>query len=211
MRENKESYPDINSRHQFCETFDYEDKIRKEWQKSLKRIHSISDLDIPSVFVNSHSNWNNDYEVQMFLNQSQILLEEIKKRPGLTCDSECVERMEISVRNEEKKPKILGIDFEFDDYTELKLVCNMFHGFDKAIYSNAELNWIHNGITIQNNPDLKISVHKDELHDITMVTNLTRTDIDPSVGGTYECRYGTSTPKACPFCSMIMCKPFLTV
>merc|ERR1711971_606910 len=28
-----------------------------------------------------------------------------------------------------------------------------------------------------------------------MVTNLTQTNIDPSVGGTYECKYGTSTPE----------------
>jgi GTPase SAR1 family protein len=193
MNENSIKYPD-NFR-QFCENFDNEEKILKEWQKSLRDFHGINDLNIPGVFVHSHTKWHNDYEVQMFNDQSEILLQEIRNRPGITCNSECIERMEISVRNSEKRPKILGMKHEFEDFGQILLLCNKYHGFDAAIDHSAQLNWIHNGMTIQNDPDLNIFVSRSNLHDITMVTNLTITDIDPSVGGTYECRYGTSIPQ----------------
>ena len=47
--------------------------------------------------------------------------------------------MEVSVRNEEKRPKILGIVHEYEDFTDLTITCNMFHGFDQAIDKRSPL------------------------------------------------------------------------
>ena len=59
----------------------------------------------------------------------------------------------------------------------------------------ARLNWIHNGVSIQSDSNSDIHISNSELHDITLVSNLTQTNIDPSVGGAYQCRYGDSVPE----------------
>ena len=105
MKQNKDDYSDENSLRQFCKSFDYEEKILTGWQKALKDFSGKSDLNVPGVFVHSHLDWDNEYEEEMFFNQSSILLQEIRKRPGMSCDTDCLQRMEVSVRNEEKRPK----------------------------------------------------------------------------------------------------------
>merc|ERR1711956_99071 len=121
-----------------------------------------------------------------------ILVEEMKKRPGISCDSECIERMELSVRSEEKHPKILGVDDHVyvEEGTALELICNMYLGLDKSFEENTLLNWIHNGSTLQNNPSSKDYISRTNLHDITKATNLTRTEMPLDGAGAYECRFG---------------------
>ena len=182
-------------REEFCNEKDMEaDKLR-EWQQELSDFAGINDLKIPGVFVDAHLDWDNSYEVQMFFNQSEILLEEMKKRPSISCDSECIERMELSVRSEEKHPKILGVDdhVHVEEGTALELICNMYLGLDKSFDENTLLNWIHNSSTLQNNPSSKDYISRSNLHDITKATNLTRTEMPLDGAGTYECRFGTSS------------------
>ena len=63
---------------QFCDEKDIEADKLQEWQQTLSDFVGIDDLKIPGVFVDSHLEWNNPYEVEMFFNQSKILLEEMK-------------------------------------------------------------------------------------------------------------------------------------
>jgi hypothetical protein len=55
-----------------------------------------------------------------------------------------------------------------------------------------QLNWFHNEVII-NELNSDVTISRGELHGITKVANLTRTNIDPSVGGSYRCSYGAST------------------
>ena len=58
-----------------------------------------------------------------------------------------------------------------------------------------QLNWIHNGVTLENYLNSSVDISTGDLHNITLVSNLTRTNIDPSIGGTYQCVYGNSSSK----------------
>ena len=58
-----------------------------------------------------------------------------------------------------------------------------------------QLNWIHNGVTLENYLNSSVAISTGDLHNITLVSNLTRTNIDPSIGGTYQCVYGNSSSK----------------
>ena len=196
-KEYKKVHPNSTKqqRVEFCDVKDIEAEKLQEWQQTLSDFAGINDLKIPGVFVDSHLEWDNSYEVQMFFNQSEILLEEMKKRPGIFCDSECIERMELSVRSEEKHPKILGVDdhVHVEEGTALELICNMYLGLDKSFDEITLLNWIHNSSTLQNNPSSKDYISRTNLHDITKATNLTRTEMPLDGAGTYECRFGTSS------------------
>ena len=195
MNDNKNDYPDIKARRQFCENSDYEAKILKGWQQALTDIHGNNDLTVPGVFVDSHLNWENLNERQTFMEQAQILLKEIKSRQGITCDTDCIQRMEISVRSVQKQPKILGIldTVRVEEGTTLELVCEMFFGFDKSVDENTQLNWIHNQTIIQNNSVSNIEISRRDLHDITKITTLIRKDVLMTVSGMYKCGYGLSS------------------
>ena len=192
ITENRPNLTDINERRKFCMNFDNEARLLTDWQQALTNIHGNNSLTIPGVFVDSHLNWTNTNEKQIFMEQTQILLKEIRSRQGITCDADCKQRTEISVRAVQKQPKILGIhdNISVEEDTALELVCEMFYGFDRSVDPNTQLNWIHNHTTIQHDPDSNIS--RSDLHDITTRTTLIRTDALMTDSGTYECRYGSS-------------------
>ena len=155
ITENRSDYPDNDELRQFCMNFDNEARILTEWQQALTDFHGNNSLTIPGVFVDSHLIWENINEKQIFMEQTQILLKEIRSRQGITCDTDCIQRMEISVRTTQKLPKILGIhdNITVEEGTVLELVCEMFYGFDRSVDPNTQLNWIHNHTTIQHDPD----------------------------------------------------------
>ena len=155
ITENRSDYPDVDELRQVCMNIDNEARILKDWQQALTDFHGNTSLTIPGVFVDSHLNWENTNEKQIFMEQTQILLKEIRSRQGITCDTDCIQRMEISVRTTQKQPKILGIhdSVTVDEGTALELVCEMFYGFDRSVDPSTQLNWIHNHTTIQHDPD----------------------------------------------------------
>ena len=193
--ENISDYPDINERRQFCMNFDNEARILTDWQQALTNFHGNNSLTIPGVFVDSHLNWEKTNEKQIFMEQTQILLQEIRSRQGITCDADCIQRTEISVRAVQKLPKILGIhdNITVEEGTALELVCEMFYGFDRSVDPNTQLNWIHNHTTIQHVPDSDIEIIRSDLHNITKRTTLIRRNVLMTDSGTYECRYGSSS------------------
>ena len=195
MKENQIDYPDIKARLQFCENFDHEAKILKGWQQALTNIHGNNSLIVPGVFVDSHLDWENADQKQTFMEQAEILLQEIRSRQGITCDADCIQRMQISVRTVQKQPKILGIldNVRVEEGTTLELVCELFYGFDKSVDENIQLYWIHNHSTIQNNTVSNIEISRRDLHDITKRTTLIRRDVPMTVSGMYQCRYGVSS------------------
>ena len=66
-----------------CMNVDNEARILKDWQQALTDFHGNTSLTIPGVFVDSHLNWENTNEKQIFLEQTQILLNEIKSRQAV--------------------------------------------------------------------------------------------------------------------------------
>ena len=58
----------------YCKGKNYEQDILNDWQLELKEIHGKDDLKIPGVFVDSHFNWNDVSQKQIFFNQSKIFL-----------------------------------------------------------------------------------------------------------------------------------------
>ena len=98
-KEMKLQLPDSDNeeRTNFCSAYDFEKKILSEWQEALSNFTGRENATIPGVFVHPLVDWNEEEEREMFLNQSSILYEEIRKRPGLVCDGSCHERMEVSV------------------------------------------------------------------------------------------------------------------
>ena len=155
ITENRSDYPDMDELRQVCMNIDNEARILKDWQQALTDFNGNTSLTIPGVFVDSHLNWENTNEKQIFMEQTHILLNEIRSRQGITCDADCIQRMEISVRTTQKQPKILGIhdNITVEEGTALELVCEMFYGFERSVDPNTQLNWIHNHTTIQHDPD----------------------------------------------------------
>ena len=189
----KNDHPNITLLTQYCENFDYEKNIIEDWQTALQNFTGIDDLKIPGVFVDSHMNWDNDDEKQMFFNQSQILLNEIISRPGLTCNSDCTQRMEISVRSSVKKPKILGqYDLiKIEEGTALKLKCNMFYGFDQSFDQNSFLSWVQNGESLKN--DSSTTIQTSDLSEVTKETILVVNSTTLSDSGSYTCHLNSSS------------------
>ena len=68
---------------QLCMNIDNEARILKDWQQALTDFHGNTSLTIPGVFVDSHLNWENTNEKQIFLEQTQILLNEIRSRQAV--------------------------------------------------------------------------------------------------------------------------------
>jgi hypothetical protein len=175
MTENRNDYPDNNALHQFCKNYDYEAKILTDWQKALADIHGKNSLTIPGVFVDSHVDWENTNEKQKFMKQAQTLLKEIRSRQEITCDTDCIQRMEISVAAIKKAPKILGPDDTItveEGTKKMKLVCEMFFGFEKSFDNNTQLNWIRNHRKIQDDPGSNIEITRSERHGISKRTTL---------------------------------------
>jgi len=185
-------FPDREERRIFCSAFDFEKEILSKWQEALSDFTGRENLTLPGVFVHPLVDWGEQEERRMFKNQSSILFDEIRKRPGLVCDESCHERMEISVRSTSKAPSLLGdATLRVEEGESLRLTCALFQGFERTVEKNSQLNFMFNRGTIQE--DLTIGrVIERKGDDITKEAVLDISRAAMSDSGSYQCRLGTS-------------------
>ena len=192
-KEKKSEYPNKTERKRFCEEFDYEKDILGKWQQALKDFHGDTNLTIPGVFVDSHLNWDNEQETNMFFNQTETLFQAITSRSYVSCDSSCLERMKLSVRAESLAPEILHDEnVEIEQGSTLNLECNLFYGFENSLSQKSQLNWLHNGSTIQNLPP-DIKVERVDRTGTVKKAWLTKPNATMTDSGSYRCRFGFSS------------------
>ena len=138
--------------------------------------------------------WEEEGERQMFVTQSSILYEEIRKRPSLVCDEGCLERMEISVRAKTRPPPTILGDaiLRVEEGESFQLTCVLFHGFERTTDQRSHLNFMYNRGTIQEE-DLSLGrVIERKGDDIAREATLHISTAELSDSGSYQCRLGTS-------------------
>ena len=184
--------PDKEERRIFCTALDFEKEILSEWQEALSDFTGRENLTLPGVFVHPLVDWDEEEERRMFKNQSSILFDEIRRRPGLVCDESCHERMEISVRSTTKAPSILGdATLRVEEGESLRLTCALFQGFKRTVDQNSQLNFMFNRGTIQEDLTVGRTIER-KGNDITKEAVLDISRAAMSDSGSYQCRLGTS-------------------
>ena len=181
---------DIKETRNHCDKVDFEEEKVNEWEDGYEKFLSIRQP-IPHSFPHPVFDYNKKDEKDIFFKYAKKIYKESSKMSVLSCEEECLKRLEIALKNVEKLPVIIGQEFQKIDAGEvLYLKCHLYLGLANS--TEKELKWRHNSTLIEmDKTDERKRIKNKIVSDVIKESGLTISNASFDDSGVYIC----STPE----------------